>query len=172
MEGGVVPKKPTQTPTKKTRNIENVFKKTAACGRVEKALDVTVESLMHGTIICKNCDREATKISKNEADSKKLNDESTRLCRTLRDKYESALIALKDKYGITTSKRLSHTNSPEKSTKRQLISSDHDKENKENTFRIRQPKFVQDDKEEQPSKVWVSTTNSIIRELHMNNHLQ
>ena len=111
------------------RLFENVFSKTAACGRVEIALDTTVESLMHGAIICKRCEKDVTRITKNTAEAERLTIETMRLKAVLKANYERSLAAMKDTFGITTEKRMSHSTTPEKAPKRQQ----HD--DKENIFR-------------------------------------
>ena len=176
---GAKPKTPTkQTPTKKVTNIripdsrkiktcilctkevinknnryrlfENVLKKNAVCVRVENALEVTVESLMYGEIICNKCDSLATAISTSQKQCEQLTVKIQEKKKQLWNMYDAALKKLSSKYAVTTSKRLTYASSPEKSAKRQLTVC-----NKEN-ITFRQPNFGKTKGvEERPSKVWV-----------------
>ena len=128
--------------------FENVTKKTAACTRIEQTLGITIESLLHSGIVCRKCDRQVTRLCTTEQDCQKLR-------QTLKGNYEQSLLKFKEKFGKITSKRLSYTTSPEKSSKKLHVGSAA----KENRPILRQPNFTRTETakcEEQPSKIWVS----------------
>ena len=130
----------------KFRLFENVLTKTAACRRIEKTLDITVDSIFNKGYVCKKCDRDVTKLSTTEVD-----------CANLRTKlkmnYADASKRYLRTFGQQTSKRLSYTESPEKPQKKQLS----DITDKENSCILRRPQFAnKNDTNETPSRVWVS----------------
>ena len=173
--GGAKPKTPTKTPTKKSENLDlspaskaricvlcsnaepkpqyryRLFKnekmsdKTEACNRVEAALDISVQSLMYGDIICRLCDKTLKKIIKADTESAKLKVDMV-------ENYVKAVENLKKKFGRTSSKRLLYCDAPEKDNKR-LTSFDGNKENKPQVSKKTQAVNLE---KESPSNVWVS----------------
>ena len=166
---------PTKTPTKKALNVDlspkskdkicvlcstieqnpkyrfklfkkgHGFEKTEACERVEVALDISIQSLLYGDMICRMCDAKIKRIVKADMESSKLKMEMT-------ENYLKTVRSLKEKFGRTSTKRLMFSDSPEKTSKKVTTI---DSSNKENMTEAKQRLFADKESKEKPSHVWV-----------------